>query len=71
MQRLAGQAAVLIQASLNPKVIQARLGHASITETMYTYGHLFPDAEDIGRDVIDAGLARNPAAELERNQPVG
>jgi hypothetical protein len=28
---------------------------------------LFPDAEDLGRGVIDAALARNPA-ELERNQ---
>lgn len=32
-------ASVLIAANLNPKVIQARLGHASITETMDTYGH--------------------------------
>ena len=59
-------ASTLIAANLNPKVIQARLGHASITETMDTYGHLFPDAEDLGRGAIDAVLARNPA-ELERN----
>ena len=37
-------------------VIQARLGHATITETMDTYGHLFPDSEDIGRGAIDAML---------------
>jgi integrase len=47
-------------------VIQARLGHASITETMDTYGHLFPDSEDLGRGAIDAALAEN-LAELERN----
>jgi hypothetical protein len=47
----------LIAASLNPKVIQARLGHATITETMDTYGHLFPDAEDLGRGAIDAIFA--------------
>jgi integrase len=41
-------------ANLNPKVIQARLGHATIIETMDTYGHLFPDAEDLGRGAIDA-----------------
>jgi hypothetical protein len=34
---------------------------------MDTYGHLFPDAEDLGRGVIDAVLAKNPA-EPERNQ---
>jgi integrase len=30
-------ASTLIAANLNPKVIQARLGHAAITETMDTY----------------------------------
>jgi len=30
-------------------VIQARLGHATITETLDPYGHLFPDSEDLGR----------------------
>jgi integrase len=39
----------LIAANLNPKVSRARLGHATITETMDTYGHLLPDAEDLGR----------------------
>ena len=32
-------ASTLIAANLNPKVIQARLGHATITETMDTYGN--------------------------------
>jgi integrase len=49
-------ASALIAANLNPKVIQVRLGHASITETMDTYGHLFPDAEDLGRGTIDLAL---------------
>ncbi len=31
-------ASMLIAANLNPKVIQTRLGHATITETMDTYG---------------------------------
>lgn len=31
---------------LPPKVVQARLGHSSITMTMDTYGHLFPAADD-------------------------
>jgi hypothetical protein len=48
------------------KVIQARLGHTTITETMGTHGHLFPDAEDLGRESIDAVLGETPA-ELERN----
>jgi hypothetical protein len=48
-------------------VIQAPLGHATITETMDTYGHLFPDAEDLGRGAIDAIFAMS-LTEQERNQ---
>ena len=48
-------------------MIQARLGHATITETMDTYGHLFPDAEDLGRGAIDAIFAVT-LTEQERNQ---
>jgi integrase len=50
-----------IAANLNPKVIRARLGHASITEMMNTYGHLFPNAEDLGRGAINEALAENLA----------
>ena len=48
-----GYASTLIVANLNPKVIQARLGHATITETMDTDSNLFPNAEDVGRGAID------------------
>jgi integrase-like protein len=50
-------ASTLIAAGLHPKAIQARLGHATIAETMDTYGHLFPDADDLGRGTIDAAFA--------------
>jgi integrase len=60
-------ASALIAANLNPKVIQARLGHASITETMDTYGHLFPDSEDLGRGAVEAALG-DALAEQERNR---
>jgi integrase len=63
-------ASALIAANLNPKVIQTRLGHTTITETMDTYGHLFPDAEDLGRTAVDEAIA--PAiAELNRNRSTG
>ena len=41
---------------LHPKDIQVRLGHCSITETMDTYGHPFPDSGDGGRGAIDAAF---------------
>lgn len=36
----------------NPKAIQRWLGHKSITETFDTYGHLWPDDADSGRQVV-------------------
>ena len=48
----------LIRAGLHPKVIQERLGHATIAETMDTYGHLFPDASEQGRGAVDAMFAQ-------------
>jgi integrase len=63
-------APALIAASLNPKVIQARMGHATMAETMETYGHLFPDSEDLGRGAVDDALG-TAQAEQERNQRAG
>ena len=60
-------ASTLIAANLNPKVIQERLGHATIAETMDTYGHLFPDSEGLGRGALD-GAIREALAEQERNR---
>ena len=51
-------ASTLIAAGLHPKAIQARLGHATMAETMDTYCHLFPDADEAGRAAIDAMFAK-------------
>ena len=40
------EAALLIAAGEHPKVIESLLGHASISTTLDTYGHLFPNPED-------------------------
>jgi integrase len=50
-------ASLLIEANEPPKVIQERLGHASITETMDTYGHLYPASDERTRQAIDAALS--------------
>jgi integrase len=47
-------ASSLIAAGLHPKVIQARLGHKSIVETMDTYGHLFPEQLHETSAVLDS-----------------
>lgn len=53
----------LIDAGLHPRAIMARLGHASIVETMNTYGHLMPDA--------DAGTRAAMASLFKAGDPPG
>jgi len=64
-------ASLLIAQGEHPKTIQRRLGHASITETMDTYGHLFPDAEDRTREAIEAAWRAAPAAGTVQGRSTG
>ena len=47
-------ASLLIAQGAHPKVIQERLGHASITTTMNRYGHLFEGHDTELIDGLDA-----------------
>jgi len=47
-------AALLISHGEHPKVIQERLGHASIKTTLDTYGHLFDGLDEAAADRLDA-----------------
>ncbi len=49
-------ASLLIRKGLSVKVVQARLGHATATETLETYAHLWPDDEDRTREAIEEAL---------------
>ena len=46
-------AAILIGQGEHPKVIQSRLGHASIKTTLDTYGHLFEGLDEAAADRMD------------------
>lgn len=50
-------ASVLIAGGENPKVVSKRLGHKDVMMTMRTYAHLFAEAEEQTRDVLDAAWA--------------
>lgn len=57
-------ASVLIAGGENPKVVQKRLGHADVATTLRTYSHLFAEAEEQTRNVLDAawGAGESSAA---------
>jgi integrase len=49
-------ASLLIRHGESVKVVQARLGHASASETLDTYSHLWPDSDDRTRTAVDSVL---------------
>ena len=53
-------ASLLIRHGESVKVVQARLGHASASETLDTYSHLWPDSDDQTREAIDSVLGTEP-----------
>ena len=54
-------ASALIAGGCSVKVVQKVLGHASARETLDTYGHLWPDSDDLTRQAIDS-VFKSPAA---------
>jgi integrase len=61
-------ASCLIAANLNPKVIQARLGHATMAETMDTYGNTCSPTPKTLAGGIDAILAQPPTEQLRNRE---
>jgi hypothetical protein len=46
--------ALWIAAGANPKEVAARAGHASVSFTLDSFGHLYPEADTALRDRLDA-----------------
>lgn len=60
-------ASLLIRYGESVKVVQERLGHASASETLDTYSHLWEDSDDRTRDAVDSVLgARADSADFLR-----
>lgn len=59
-------ASLLIRYGESVKVVQERLGHASATETLDTYSHLWPDSEDRTRAAIDSVLGASRVTGVSR-----
>ena len=59
---------VLIHQGVNIKQIQEWVGHASITETMDTYGHLFPGSLVDMADMLDSYALEHAEAGEEESK---
>ena len=58
-------ASILIDQHLNVVIVSKRLGHATPTETLKTYAHLFPSADDDTRTAVAAAFRRTEPHAVE------
>lgn len=47
-------ATALIQAGVNPRVVQQRLGHADVNITLNTYTHVLPEMDIAAAETLDS-----------------
>lgn len=47
-------ATLLLKKAVSPKIVQERLGHASITLTLDTYSHVLPDMQESAAEAMNA-----------------
>ena len=59
-------AALCIAQNIHPKVLQARLGHSSISITMDTYGGLFSGFDSDVADALDDAFSTRSVSDLRQ-----
>ena len=59
-------ATLALQAGINPKVVQERLGHKSIKQTMDTYSHVLEVLHESAADLIE-NLIPSPRHDVEND----
>ncbi|SDC69277.1 Site-specific recombinase XerD [Candidatus Frackibacter sp. WG11] len=52
-------ATLLLQEGVHPKVVQERLGHSSITQTLDTYSHVIPSLQQEAADKLEGLIEEN------------
>jgi integrase len=64
-------ASLMIQARYPPKMLQAIMGHASITTTLDLYGHLYPGDMDRYADRLDSAADITDPAKIRPDEDEG
>lgn len=63
-------ASLALRAGIHPKIVQERLGHASIQITLDTYSHLIPSLDKDAAELIANLIPRTPLAEDNQERGV-
>ncbi|MBE0481465.1 MAG: site-specific integrase, partial [Dehalococcoidia bacterium] len=57
-------ATLLLQQGVHPKIVQERLGHATIAVTLDTYSHVLPGLQEAAAMAFEKGLQTRPVSDL-------
>jgi len=57
-------ATLMLKQGMHPKIVQERLGHATIAVTLDTYSHVLPGLQEAAALRFDEGLA-NPSSNVK------
>ena len=63
-------ASILIDGGESVTVVARRLGHANPSETLRTYSHLWPDSDDLTRQVVEAAFGHSRQTESGQRKSV-
>lgn len=64
-------ATLMLQQGVHPKVVQERLGHSDITQTLGTYSHVLPSMQEEAADKLDEVLTPiNVSQEIKKLEEV-
>ena len=55
-------ATLMLKQGIHPKIVQERLGHASIQMTLDTYSHVSPGLQEAAAESFDKAVRNNPVA---------
>jgi len=62
-------ASIMLKQGIHPKVVQERLGHASITMTLDTYSHVAPGIQEAAAKRFDDVFSKAIYRELAETPP--
>jgi integrase len=60
----------MLKAGIHPKIVQERLGHASIQITLDTYAHVAPGLQEAAADQFDKLLSPKYNFEVVKNEAI-
>jgi integrase len=60
----------MLKAGIHPKIVQERLGHASIQITLDTYSHVAPGLQEAAADQFDKLLSPKYNFEVVKNEAI-